>query len=357
MSYRFLYIRFLRQIIPADTVFHKFAQDCENFPYASLKFVAVAGCIDEALKFIREESPKGGHISSGGYRAQPLVFARLSRSGKTLFLMKLFEKLKSVGFSPIIITFNAGFALGSEKPVHAIARSISLQLGVSSSHEFSDKDVNFLLRQLDESTGTIVLLVDELNMLGSPIDEDASRFLTDHFLDRKDRQLVFTTHVFFRIDESLKVFSDRGYKMVTNLPISFDHDALKNIDSCTQSLTPLEIVMYGGIPALIYSMRKDSDGLQTVRDRVDALKVFSGEHSPMLLKNFIDEVLSGTKNRNSTDLYPFDQFSSLNTSSEMSWPLIFIICILDRFELCRHLHLIQYYRNLMTQAAVVKIGT
>jgi hypothetical protein len=216
LSYRFLYIRFLRQIIPTDIVFHKFAQDCENFQYASLNFVAVAGCIDEALDFIREESPKGGHISSGGYRAQPLVFARLSRSGKTLFLMKLFEKLKSNNFSPIIITFNAGFALGSEKPVHAIARSISLQLGVSSSHEFSDKDVSFLLRQLDNSTGTIVLLVDELNMLGSPIDEDASRFLTDHFLDRKDRQLVFTTHVFFRIDESLKLFSDRGYKMVTN---------------------------------------------------------------------------------------------------------------------------------------------
>ena len=117
--------------------------------------------------------------------------------------MKLFEKLKSVGFSPIIITFNAGFALGSEKPVHAIARSISLQLGVSSSHEFSDKDVIFLLRQLDDSTGTIVLLVDELNMLGSPIDEDASRFLTDHFLDRKDRQLVFTTLSNRRVSEAI----------------------------------------------------------------------------------------------------------------------------------------------------------
>jgi hypothetical protein len=43
-------------------------------------------------------------------------------------------------------------------------------------------------------------LADELNQIGSPLDEESSNFLKAEFLDKAKRYLVFTSHVFMDVE-------------------------------------------------------------------------------------------------------------------------------------------------------------
>ena len=53
-------------------------------------------------------------------------------------------------------------------------------------------------KALDQHLGeNVVLLIDELNSLGAPVDGDAAKILREMFLDRSGRFLVFSSHSCF----------------------------------------------------------------------------------------------------------------------------------------------------------------
>jgi ABC-type molybdenum transport system ATPase subunit/photorepair protein PhrA len=83
-----------------------------------------------------------------------------------------------------------------------------------------------------------VLLIDELNELANPLDAEAGSFLRELFLDKKNRYLVFTTHVPMDLDPSAHHFmtgsnrnSIRGVKSVS-LPVSTDLTTLRKMPGC-----------------------------------------------------------------------------------------------------------------------------
>ena len=63
-------------------------------------------------------------------------------------------------------------------------------------YECDDAGVDFEGLDRTSDGRPVVLLMDELNPLSSPLEYTASRFPKEQFLDRKGRSyLVFTTHV------------------------------------------------------------------------------------------------------------------------------------------------------------------
>jgi len=57
------------------------------------------------------------------------------------------------------------------------------------------------LNEINEQGKIVVLLIDELNKMGVPLDADTSSFLTENFLDKKGRYLIFSSHVQFHVDD------------------------------------------------------------------------------------------------------------------------------------------------------------
>jgi len=193
-------------------------------------------------------------------------------------------------------------------------------------------------------------------MLSFPIDEEAAKFLSLNFLDPEGRYLVFTSHVFLSLDADTynKSSSHRGFISIENLPISFDVKELRKIHACTQTVTPAEVALYGGIPSLIFSVKEEAR-LMFIENRVStAITTFSRTYDGLLLC-FLREVMSGKKSvRDPTSLPSvaiFEQFASLNTDLNIRWPLCYIAEILKRFESCSSLTLIESYLNLTTHSS------
>lgn len=163
--------------------------------------VDVTTTISQGLSRVEQMVVAGGQLE----RIPPLVYACMARAGKTTFLFQLYDVLKSRGMAPIFITFLDFVRRDGESASQAITRMIALQLmGPLPADEARCLVINeeALWAHIDASSDgkPVVLLIDELNKVGLPLDAIASDMLKRQWLDRPNRYLVVTSHVPLDLD-------------------------------------------------------------------------------------------------------------------------------------------------------------
>lgn len=270
----------------------------------------------------------------------PLLCSRLARGGKSTTLCLIFEELKKHKICPIFITFNGSSTFlprQGETQCAAILRMVALQLvdlrGIDAIRIVCNEDY------LDDYLGAacpVVLLIDELNALAAPIDEDAGRMLRRLFLDKPNRYLLFSSHVPLNVDPIASHYilspdippSSRGCHVLDFTPC-IDVLALRAMSSKCSSLSPSEVSLYCGIPSLIYSVK-------ALRERTPALR-FAERFAPGclrddigLLADFVATILDGFRRPR---LRCFEQYGVFGKDERMRWPLCYIECILSAFSL------------------------
>jgi hypothetical protein len=278
--------------------------------------------------------------TSETHRVAALAVTRLARGGKTTFLAYLFDALKKLVLedqkvNAMIVSFN-GFGnferVDGETQANAIIRNI---VGRLVDPSVDQTQIRCTAAELDKHIGDspFVLLVDELNRLGDPLDRNAARLLQNLFLKKKNRYLVFTSHYRMNIDplaSNGKVSeSDPGLKSIF-LPVSTDLATLRKMPGCG-SINAATVALYGGIPSLIYSVFALNELKPEVRfEEAGLIAQFRNDGVDMtsLLSEFVEAVITGSKNPN---LKMFNQFA-ITTDGIMQWPICYIKCILGLFE-------------------------
>jgi hypothetical protein len=266
-------------------------------PYDRL--IGVADVVNNMLELLREELVK---VTESAQRVRPLMISRLARGGKTTILSFLFDELQRLGVRAIFITFNGSSNFKSrqgESQRDAILRVIATQLvDIGDSDPLNiqcDED------ELDKYIGELplVLLIDELNALSAPIDGAAGGMLRRLFLDKNNRYLVFTTHIPISLEPKASDFMTSSFNppsprgcLTVHLPQCIDLNSLRNMSVQCEALTPAEVMLYGGIPSLIYSIKAMGEMTPNVRFFTKFIR-----HScdPDLLKLFVLSVLTGQR--------------------------------------------------------------
>ena len=310
----------------------------------SEKLVDLSLSLSEAVEVDKKECDLWAHDDGGGYRVPPLIFSRLARGGKSTWAAKLFDLLKGLGYTPIIISFNGGFMRREgEAPKAALLRMVALEFldrGAVSNPAAVECDEAALLQHIDStaeasaSKGT-VLIVDELNKLqDGPLDVDTSNLLKKEFLDKKGRYLVFTSHVPINVEDklSLAMTSERGSLRnceIAHVPTSMDLSLLRAMDPCCAALTRAEAALYGGIPSLIFTVKKFGAGVVTSRYNLECISIDQAD-AANVLRDFVRAVRSGRPEAyRKTKAKRFCMLASLSEGSVLRWPLCFISCVLD----------------------------
>lgn len=334
--------------------------------------MSVHHTLEMTFRAVETVVAQNGIGDSGALRCSPIVYPRLARGGKSTFLRLLFDKLKEdPRFAPIILTFNGSFCRRSnESARQAIVRSIACQLA---DIRVSDRtsvvcDENTLLQYIDESREgkAVVLLIDELNMLGAPLDDDASTFLKQNFLDPINRALVFTSHVVVDLDYFIKGFSPRGLYVVP-MPFCKDMKQLKQMAPHCATLTPPQAVIYGYIPSMIYSFLNPSSyiSLESVfNDAAFNLVEVSEDDRQLALGAFVQQCLGGTVIQQDDNcrkqwlgiVRHFDRFGSVLAKTKIQFPIGYIAHILDSLQLINHVKITDWFRQLLTYSATVHSG-
>ena len=328
--------------VPSDVPFSKSILDCVNFKSGPSdcpgdRLVDIKRPIDDAMAIVNKLTMQIGSVST---RIPPLVFTRLARGGKTTLLKLLFDRLKNdvkARYAPIIINFNGNFGRRAEESyLDALMRLIATQLVDVPAKDAGNIvcDETALLKHIDETSKgmRVVLLIDELNSLCSPVDLATSVFLKDHFLDAANRYLVYSTHVPMEVDSHSSSMeprqgSRRGYKTV-HLPKSYELKDLRKMSEECSSLNECEAALYGGIPSLIYSsMSPDAESPKDRFTREMRNMKFDKDLPLSLLKEFVRSILTG--NPISDDR--FDRFSDFSKDKKHVWPLCYIACMANQF--------------------------
>jgi hypothetical protein len=293
-------------------------------------------------------------VTSDTYRVPPTVLMRLSRGGKTATISRVFDQLKNGtrAVHPILISFNGADKLAfkrrnGETQKQAILRLIAVQLcdysQVESQRIVVDREA------LDKHLGddNVVLLIDELNMLGAgmPLDRDAAALLREMFLDRAGRYLLFTSHVPFSI-EAYEYVADSFLSTVavSNFPPSLRGiltvdmslartlEELRNMSKECEALTEEYAAWHGYIPSLIYSL-KNHVGHVTPAKRFQNME-FHVPADPSkkveILHEFVLELLTGTRSPVVSRYY--SAFASVDDKLMVSYPLCYVKEIFQRFN-------------------------
>eukprot|EP01036_Dinobryon_divergens_P036047 gene36047-46842_t len=168
----------LPERMPKKQDFNKSVLDCSNI--------------------IPSNEREDGSNGSGGVRLKPLVYARLSRGGKTTFLIYLFAALRNRGCAPVLITFSGYFTRGvAESQLEALIRLLSAAMMTKINPLDFNSNYSF--------KGMAALWITSRERLqgnrGEPLDAAVAQFLKRFFLDQKDRYLVFTSHILMDLDD------------------------------------------------------------------------------------------------------------------------------------------------------------
>ena len=298
--------------------------------------IGVQPVVEKALAVICREIEKV-HDAAGAYRKPPLVLSALARGGKTTTLCLIFDELKKRGYNAMIISFNSVSKFTrqpNESQSHAILRRITEQLVDEDAPDAQSMACD--KAALDEyiSTHNFVLLIDEINGLGS-LDADATALLREIFLNKKGRYLVITTHVEISLDEpafastELGIRSGRRPCLTVPLPCTYELAPLRQMSPDCSTLTPLQIAYLGGIPSLIYSTHVNKEDSPSIRFR--SQRIFIEPADKMrILAAFVEEFLTGKRITGRSAL--FDMFSVVPEHNRMRWPLCYVICIIDLFS-------------------------
>jgi hypothetical protein len=252
------------------------------------------------------------------------MISSLARSGKTTALGALFMALKESEIAyPIIISFNgnSGFVKRSgESCCDSFLRVIAAQFVADPKGDFSCTEKALEAHFGDEK---VVLLIDELNALCAPVDEELSLLIKRMFLDRPGRYLVFSTHYPLAIDvgESfIRSDSGRVCRQI-QLPRCTDVSVLRNMAPQCSGLQPCRVALYAGMPAMIFLSCINTLSIQQrfERRRIEDI-VF---YSEVVQKAFVTELLDGFAMRRD-----FDVFSSVDAEGKRIFPVVYIECII-----------------------------
>ena len=300
-------------------------------------FTDITLTLSQALDIICTEIP---NIGGPSYRVPPLILSRLARGGKTTVLRQLFDKLKEQGCAPIIINFNGDTTRRKgESDVQLLLRLIGSQFVVDVPDEDMESlvcDQQSLMKHIDTTSDgkPVVLLIDELNALGTPINGKLGVLLKREFLDKKNRYLVYTSHVPMTVDtplkESIQTGSGRQFKMVAHMPQTTDLQLLQSMSKECGALTPTEMVLYGGIPALIYSVKTGQIDTSTrvTGDKDLMVLMRNGKRDNSLLLEILSSFLQGTP---ILDTH-FHTYSTVLHGGEYFWPPCYMKGILSLFS-------------------------
>eukprot|EP01031_Cornospumella_fuschlensis_P028518 gene28518-34427_t len=247
-------------------------------------------CIDYIYSELATEEKSTGK--------RPLIITSFSRGGKTTAICTLFSKLMNQVPSccPIAVTCNSSsnFAmLPGESQRDAIARLIVCQ---ATGRDVQQSLVKCSDELIDQYIGAkpCVLLIDELNVIANPLDQEASGFLTDLLLKKKNRMLVFSTHVPMTADAATEVeLNNRGCFSIVQ-PHCSDISELRRMHRNCSDVSKLEAALYGYCPALIFGVKL---GTVSVGDRFNML-IKSGnslisECIAEIFADLVGELLSG----------------------------------------------------------------
>jgi hypothetical protein len=332
--------------IPHDIPFTKVT--CDYLPVdanecSRERLVNVTDIVNNSVKIISANAMQT-------FRVQPLLFSRLPRGGKTTILKLIFEELsaKREEYLPIIVSANGNFALRPQEAPHQglirlIAEQfIELPASVSLGRnrlKCSAEDLKNYIDSIAESR-KVVLLIDELNQLGAPIDPLTSSYIKSCWLDRENYYLVYTSHIPLQIDMGASSHmhspSSRSVEFV-ELPRCKDIGILSGMPGC-EGVTPLIVSLYAGIPSLIYNQMGHINPSIEVRfdTKVSYLppSTSSKENQLPMLKDFLRECMSGEI---LPQLQCFACFADYIDINVRIWPLCYMKCILEYLgekELC-----------------------
>ncbi len=202
----------------------------------------------------------------GEERVPPMALVRCSRGGKTRALQELARMLKSRNIPVVMISLNDYSSLkeweeadGVGAVCRRIAFAASLDRDFGRSLEqyehFSKQKWNVTAQQVEEwlSDHPCVLLIDELNNL--PQSRDLADFLKRNFVCRRNRYLIFSSHVLATTTE-LSAFMDgsggskRGV-LLRELPL-IPSLRVARANFRWPSLNAREALFFGMVPALIH---------------------------------------------------------------------------------------------------------
>lgn len=203
------------------------------------------------------------------------------------------------------------------------------------------------LNYINKQGKVVILLIDELNKMGVPLDAATSSFLTKNFLDKKGRYLIFSSHIQFHIDDptssapsaSKVLISPSGRTMMTlPLPFCTDRTVLENMLGGS-IVTDLKITLSVGIPSLVYIMSRPSRIEMSFQERFDDVvsqflkarrgsgveKRFITQNRHSLLPDFLTTVIHGTRTGGF-----FEVFSTpVSGTNLLRFPLPYIPIILQ----------------------------
>lgn len=332
------------------------------------KLADIDSSVEEGLAAIKREAPVEANTFLADYRCSPIVYPRLARGGKSTFLASLFRELKEdAQFVPVLISFNGNCYVPrpGETARSAIVRAIASLLVDMPDDEsiFIDCNERKLLEHIAETAKgkIVVLMIDELNQLGVPLEPAASNFLKKNFLDAKNRSLVFTTHLPINMEHQSK--GNVRFPIIVPLPTSKDISLLKAMGPHCESLTPVEAAIYGYIPSLIYSLKRDRSTFENrVRSAALSIPTGRGEKKRQLVGAFVRQLLDGDMIAPDVDtpwmskLRQFDIFGSIQETDRIQFCIGYIAAILDKLDFVGGTKFCEWLRVLLTHAKSVDSG-
>jgi hypothetical protein len=232
------------------------------------KLIGVKEVVESAFESIKEHmktSKKVPEQASEGNRTSPTALCSFARGGKTTIIKYLYDKLRDEDCHPLCITFNGNGARpfkknNNESDAEALTRVIAAEIINYKGKKkivCSIEDIEEYFRRKETEyyekkgkTMKIVLLIDEVNRLSENIGEDAANILRNHFLDKYNRYLVFSSHIPMDPTSLAGIYlgssgSDRIVNYV-NLPRSFELEKYKKMHPKCEDLNLYSLFFYGG---------------------------------------------------------------------------------------------------------------
>eukprot|EP00934_Nitzschia_sp_Nitz4_P006967 Nitzschia sp. Nitz4//scaffold155_size52807//46639//49418//NITZ4_006803-RA/size52807-processed-gene-0.10-mRNA-1//1//CDS//3329537390//6957//frame0 len=329
-----------------------------------------AGWLDDRVKEIMIEATK----DDVGDRCEPVAFIRCSRGGKSRTLKEIQYKLHGQTFgntvmNAILVSFNDFSSvedLDRRDPLRALCRRIAFAAMAEVSKDnkkdsatfdekarFLDVNPDQIVTWLGDDT-PCVLLIDELNVLldreSTPADKNAdfARFLKKHFLAKKNRCVVFTSHISTEahaLSSFMDSVSSRNVQVsrlptIANLNMARDHLGCPN-------LTPTEALYCGRIPALLWEKNTHS----SFNAHTDRLNRFEQRCDDELIRQTLKTYIEGDVSRVPTELLPLmDVVKDEQTKKEkIVWVLWHMWNVLD--------HIQKSQRTLMSKGMLENCGT
>lgn len=275
----------------------------------------------------------------GSYRKFPLMISRLSRGGKTTILQSLQHQLLKAGVLAVYINLNEGTNFEpkpGESQSEIILRLIGEELLIdphTSSFESSDV-LDHIKSEIKKLQKPFVLIIDELNYLGDPVEYELSRLLKSKFLDPLNRFLVFSSHVVLDLNVhqpglSGQTESPRDYLTVP-LPVSSSLQEIQDMDENCEIMTLAEMILYSGIPSLLYCVRVRQ--IHAINRINQIMKNINYVPKKKLLLMFVDQLLDGTLHKEEPLLARLQALSTVEEVGKVRFPLCFVGEILKRLS-------------------------